>query len=280
MVLEAGRYVVAVSGGVDSVVLLDQLAARPGLDLVVAHFDHGIRDDSADDERFVRGLAARYGLDYESKREELGQDASEASARDRRYRFLRDIAADRDARIVTAHHADDVIETIAINIVRGTGWRGLAVLDGDVLRPLIGYTKQQLIEYAMDHDLEWMQDSTNSSDQYLRNRIRKNLVTLDDTARVKLHDLYKNQLDKKAEIKDEVQRLLPTEPYDRYFFICCGDEVAKELLRAVTNHRLTGPQLERSLHAIKTLRNGAIYQAGDGVEFIFTTRQFSVKLVK
>jgi len=92
------KYVVAVSGGVDSAVLLDILSKKPGLDLIVAHFDHGIRDDSKSDAIFVANLAKEYNLPFETKREELGSDVSEEKARDRRYEFLRAVAKKHDAK--------------------------------------------------------------------------------------------------------------------------------------------------------------------------------------
>src|SRR3989344_5293986 len=115
------NYIVAVSGGVDSVVLLDMLIKQKEHNLVVAHFDHGIRVDSDADARFVWELAKKYELSFEVRREELGDAASENTARSHRYAFLRDIAKKYSATIVTAHHADDVVETIAINLTRGTG---------------------------------------------------------------------------------------------------------------------------------------------------------------
>ena len=113
-------YVVAVSGGVDSVVLLDVFSKIKHHTLVVAHFDHGIRTDSVHDARFVEALAKKHTLTFETLREELGADASEEKARDRRYAFLRSVAKKYDGRIVTAHHSDDAVETIAINMSRGT----------------------------------------------------------------------------------------------------------------------------------------------------------------
>jgi tRNA(Ile)-lysidine synthase len=81
------KYLVAVSGGIDSVVLLHKLVAAGEHELVVAHFDHGIREDSAEDARFVKGLAEHYGLPFVMKREELGKTAGEEQARTRRYAF-------------------------------------------------------------------------------------------------------------------------------------------------------------------------------------------------
>ena len=103
----SNKYVVAVSGGVDSVVLLHMLAHRPDIELVVAHFDHGIRDYSVADAQFVKELADSYGLPFESRREKLGKQASEDLARSRRYAFLRSVADKHQAKIMTAHHADD-----------------------------------------------------------------------------------------------------------------------------------------------------------------------------
>ena len=144
------KRVVAVSGGVDSVVLLDMLAAE-GVNIVVAHFDHGIRPDSAADARFVKALAARYGVEYIGKREELGADASEELARERRYAFLHEVAQKHHAKLVTAHHLDDLIETIALNMRRGTRWQGLrAMSDERIERPLLKRTKSELIAYALE----------------------------------------------------------------------------------------------------------------------------------
>ena len=169
------RYVLAISGGVDSVVLLDVMS-RTEKDIVVAHFDHGIRQDSAADARFVEALAAKYRAQYIGQREELGADASEEQARERRYAFLNDIAADFGGTVATAHHQDDIVETVALNLRRGARWRGLAGMsDSRILRPLSSWTKQQVYEYAAKHRLEWCEDETNSSEKYTRNILRRRI---------------------------------------------------------------------------------------------------------
>lgn len=189
------NVIVAVSGGVDSVVLLDSLVNRrmgelitslqlPVADyqLVVAHFDHGMRPDSAEDAAFVQSLAKQYGLQYESHRVELGVDASEDTARRARYEFLQSCSEKYQAvGIITAHHQDDVVESIIINILRGTGWRGLVPMDqisakSQIIRPLLRIPKSQLYEYAKTHDLQWREDSTNNDSTYLRNYVRLQLL--------------------------------------------------------------------------------------------------------
>lgn len=279
--LPSGRYVLAVSGGVDSVVLLDMLSRQSGLDLVVAHFDHGIRDDSAQNAVFVSDLAKKYNMPFETRREELGVNANEETARNRRYDFLRSVAKKHDAKLITAHHADDVIETIAINLSRGTGWRGLAVLDSDVIRPLTNITKAEIINYANEHNLTWQEDSTNSSDVYLRNRIRSKLVDFDSDKKLQLLGLWAEQKTLKRSIDGEVARLVGDGPtYSRYFFTCIDQSTGVECLRYVVGARLTRPQLVRALFAIRTMLPSKTFQAGDGVSFRFAYRNFTVELIK
>lgn len=134
-----GKYIVAVSGGVDSTVLLDLLTQKDGVQLVVAHFNHGIRPAANRDEAFVRALAAKYDLPFEVGHGELGPRASEADARQARYSFLKQIEEKHEAyALITAHHQDDMIETALINTVRGTGPKGLIAITAStgVLRPL------------------------------------------------------------------------------------------------------------------------------------------------
>ena len=275
------KFVLAVSGGVDSVALLDIFAKHPDSEIIVAHFDHGIRPDSADDAKFVEGLAGKYGCKFETKREELGPNASEELARDRRYAFLLSIANKYDAKLVTAHHADDVIESIAINLTRGTGWRGLAVLDSGIIRPLTYTTKSELLEYAKRKGLVWHEDSTNSSDDYLRNRIRKSLENFDEDSKLQLLGLWVEQKSIKRAIIKEVEKLIDGGPeYSRYFFINIDVSSAMECLRHITHGLLTRPQLMNALNAIKVISAGKVYEAGSGVKINFTSRFFTVELLK
>lgn len=174
-----GKYVVAVSGGVDSMALLDMLTRMSHLELVVAYFDHGIRADSAEDGRVVGTAAGRYGLPFVSACGNLGQGVSEAVARDARYTFLRKVQAAHRARgILTAHHQDDVLETAILNMLRGTGRRGLSSLRSGrgIIRPLLHVAKQDLQQYAADHQLDWREDSTNTNERYLRNYVRRQII--------------------------------------------------------------------------------------------------------
>ncbi len=176
---KTGKYVIAVSGGVDSVALLRMLQEKKDMELVVAHFDHGIRAGSAEDRLFVQGLAKNYRLSFVYEEGNLGTRTSEAMARQARYNFLRQAGKDSGARaIITAHHQDDVIETAIINMLRGTGRKGLTALksQSDIFRPLLNVSKRELIIYAKKHGLHWREDSTNKDTAYLRNYVRHKLL--------------------------------------------------------------------------------------------------------
>src|SRR6266566_5283890 len=149
---EPGVALVAVSGGADSVALLDLLhgvAGAFGLSLVVAHADHGIRADSRTVGRAVRALAERYDVPFELGELALGPDATETVARRARYAWLRDVQRRRSARyLVTAHHRDDQAETVLLRVLSGSGLSGLAGIPmrsrGGLVRPLLPFTRDLL----------------------------------------------------------------------------------------------------------------------------------------
>lgn len=272
------NYLVAVSGGVDSVVLLDMMHRVAPSQIVVAHFDHGIREDSAEDEKFVKTLAAQYDVPYVSKREVLGKSASEQLARARRYAFLKEQAKKHNAKIVTGHHLDDLVESVAINLHRGTGWRGVAVFGAnDVSRPLVHMPKIDVIKYAKQRGLQWREDSTNASTKYLRNQLRTRTKELTVEQKRQIHALQATQKHLKEEIFKEAVALIGVGPeYSRYLFVHMPIAVAIECLRYVTRHRLTRPQLERMLHVIKTASPNSKFEAGMGITVHFSTRYFRV----
>jgi len=187
---KSGKYIVAVSGGVDSVALLDMLAHKGEYDLIVAHADHGVREDSADDAAFVRELASHYEFNIVITKLNLPQDASEQEMRKARYDFLFTVMQDHKAEgIITAHHFDDVLETSIMNVRRGTDRYGAAggMNREGIVRPLLNLTKQQLIAYARNHNLAWREDSTNSNTAYTRNDIRHTVVPSIDRDRYEAH---------------------------------------------------------------------------------------------
>lgn len=181
--------VVAVSGGLDSMVLLHLLRfALPdlALELVAAHVDHAMRPSSAPDALWVRGVCRAWGIPCRVTA--LDPPArSEADARDRRYAFLEEVSAAADADvIVTGHHLDDQAETVLFRAIRGTGIRGLrgiAPRRGHVLRPLLPFRRAELRSYAERARLRYREDPTNTDLSIARNRIRHEVIPALEAAR-------------------------------------------------------------------------------------------------
>lgn len=267
-------YVIAVSGGVDSVVLLDMIAHRKSDDTiyVVAHFDHGIRSRSSEDAKFVAQLAEKYGFVCVIGEGKLGQAASEALARERRYAFLRKIAQEYKAeKIITAHHQDDYIETIILHLLRGAGIRALRPMQGqeDILRPLIHKTKKDLLAYAREHNLQWREDETNEDTSYLRNYVRLVLMPRMHTATNSLLELSASMEGSLHEIDSRIALLLPkTNSYPRARFVLLPYSVQKEVMRAWLDKN-TIPydrkKIEQACIAAKTLPIGKKISLTSGV---------------
>ena len=185
---QGDRIAVGVSGGADSVALLRFLAAlRPqfGWDLVVCHIHHGLRGAEADrDECFVRALAEQLGLPCAVSRIDAAALALrdhisvEEAGRTARYAFFAQTAGE-GGRIATAHTLDDSIETVLMNLVRGTGLRGLCGIPrirGNIVRPLLDCTRAEVEDYLGALGQPYCTDSTNLTDDYTRNRIRHDIL--------------------------------------------------------------------------------------------------------
>ncbi len=289
------NYLLAVSGGVDSVVMLDILAVNnkrqdkpstkyhlPNTKLVIAHVDHGIRPESSEDARFVEALARQYGVPYVGCRLELGEGASEEQARQARYQFLNEQSDKFRAKIVTAHHEDDLIGSIAINLIRGTGWRGLNVMSrNNVTRPLLGWTKRQVYDYALKARLEWVEDSSNSSPKYLRNRLRADVINLPGETRTKLRQLRYAQKQLACEIDTLSAAAITHGAGSRYFYTMIEAPVAVELLRSEiaqqTTQRPTSQAAARALAAIKTAKSGTRHEISGSLSLRFDKRSFIVE---
>jgi len=304
------KIIVAVSGGVDSVVMLHQLVQQgAGVrgrvsaaltpipnpqppKLIVTHIDHGLRSDSPADARFVAALTECYGLEFEQTRLELG-DRSEAAARTRRWQFLQEVKEKYQAdAIATAHHRDDVIETMIINLLRGTNRNGLTSLRArsGILRPLLSYSKQDIYSYAIENNLEWAEDSTNCSDQYLRNRIRHYLVpALSSEQRDIFLKIYDNLIQTNQELNRSLKQAaqtLATRQADRFRIETqhinqLPDSIQRELFATWWQQLMGSPppdslQLERMVAAIGEPKTGNRYQMANGVRLKINRGDFEL----
>jgi tRNA(Ile)-lysidine synthase len=272
--IQPGTYVVAVSGGVDSMVLLDLLAGQikrgetQACHLIVAHFDHGMREDSVADRQLVQRVAEHHGLPFVFDEGELGAHVSEATARTARYEFLHQVRlASGGQAIITAHHQDDVLETAVINVLRGTGRRGLSSLtSGDqLLRPLLAWTKHDIHDYATQHHIVWHEDSTNADETYLRNYVRRNILN-------KFSDAQRNELvavvERAGNLNNKIDALLVNQLHiqpaphqlDRWWFVGLSHAVAREVLagwlRGQGVRSFDKKTLERLVTAAKTYAPG------------------------
>lgn len=182
--LQPGDTVIcAVSGGADSMALLFAmylLREKLEVTLEAAHFNHGLRGEESDrDEAFVRAFCQRFEIPLHCGRGQVsaGQKGLEAAAREARYGFLETLPG----KIATAHTADDNAETVLMHLVRGTGLKGLGGITpvrGKLIRPMLGLTRQEVLDFLEEYHVAYVTDSTNETDGFLRNRLRHRVMPL------------------------------------------------------------------------------------------------------
>lgn len=185
------RAALAISGGSDSIALLHfatDWAKRAKVQLVVMHVDHDLRVSSAQDAKFVQGIAASLGHDFYLLNWQRDHDITasiQEKAREARYDMMTKQCLKLGVRLLmTAHHFDDVIENYLMRKRRGSGALGLSyshsyfVNDVHIIRPLLGFNKESLQDYLQQNQYSWVEDETNISDKYERNRVRKEFRTL------------------------------------------------------------------------------------------------------
>jgi len=283
--LQPGSYVVAVSGGVDSSALLHHLyaqnwraaaAGQPTSKLIVAHYNHGIRENSDKDRFLVQALAKAYGLPFVYDAGRLGPHASEATARAARYKFLRSVQRASNSRaIITAHHQDDLLETAVLNLLRGTGRKGLTALNSrpGLHRPALHLPKQALIDYAKDQGLVWREDDTNNDPKYLRNYVRHYLLTkFDDHSQQQLRYIIIKLQQQNHELDNALVNLLHQQSkagkIDRRWFNHLPHAVAREVLatwlRAYGWRQIDRRGIERLVVAAKVAQSGKLFPLSKG----------------
>lgn len=254
------KLILAVSGGVDSMALLTMYAHA---DIIVAHVDHGTRKSSAEDADFVRQKCQELGVKFYEIKLGLSEGVSEELARKKRYEFLKTIQEKEGGTLCTAHHLDDVLESIVINLIRGTGWRGLTPFYGDELvRPFIilKMWKRDVLKFAGEHEVCFRQDPTNYEADYLRNRVRGKMTELDDAARANIIELFEKQNELRGKIEKLVtelakQTIVGKNFHKKELFLTADEKVALEILREIClmhGYSLTRKQLADFLSAIKT----------------------------
>ena len=188
--IENKKLILALSGGIDSMVLAD-LMLKAKADFVVAHCNFHLRGEESDgDEQFVREYAEHNGLTIYVKQFDTTGYAKEhglsieMAARELRYAWFEELRQQLGYDyIAVAHHADDQLETFFINLLRGAGIRGLKGMqpvNGNLIRPLLDVSREEIHQYALEKGIQWREDHTNAETQFLRNKIRHELLPVID----------------------------------------------------------------------------------------------------
>jgi tRNA(Ile)-lysidine synthase len=184
-----GTLVVGLSGGADSVALVDALATLAGprdIEVIAAHLDHGLRPDSSEDAVFCRALCERLGVRFRTEVADVRSRAQrehgglEQAARRERYSFLNQVRRETSAAaIAVAHTRDDQAETLLLRLLRGAGATGLGGMRpraGRIIRPLLDVSREEVLAHLADRGLSWREDPTNADMAHLRNRVRHELL--------------------------------------------------------------------------------------------------------
>ena len=234
LIAQGDHLILALSGGIDSMVLAD-LLLKTKVQFVAAHCNFHLRgEESDDDERFVREFAERNGVQCFVKHFDTGKYAAEhgvsieMAARDLRYAWFEELRQQLGYdKIVVAHHADDQAETFFINLLRGAGLRGLKGMqpqNGVIIRPMLWTSRERIHQFAVENNITWREDHTNAESVYLRNKIRNQLLPAFD----ELHPEARQGLYKSLEhlaSENELYRELLKEKLSQ--IVTCDDGVQK-----------------------------------------------------
>ncbi|WP_196889665.1 tRNA lysidine(34) synthetase TilS [Aureivirga sp. CE67] len=215
------KLLLATSGGIDSIVLL-HLCHKLGFDIVVAHCNFNLRGEESDaDEEFVRNLSNQlqipiHTISFETEKYAKEKQLSiQMAARELRYDWFQSLIEKNNLDfILTAHHKDDVLETFLINFTRGTGLEGLTgipEINGNIVRPLLPFTREEIESFAKENEIIWREDHSNASTKYFRNKIRHKVVPILKELNSNFMDSFQNTLEhlnnSNAIIQNEISQL-------------------------------------------------------------------------
>jgi len=275
---------VAVSGGVDSMVLLHVLRTL-GHPCHVAHVDHGLRGAESDGDReLVRAYCAAHDIPFAVKRVDVKArmattgESTQMAARNLRLQWFQELAASGPFKVATAHHADDAIETFFLGLMQGMGargWGSIPVRSGSIIRPFLRATREEVLAFAKAHAIPWREDASNAHGIYLRNKVRHELLPQLETWRPGTQrNLARNlrlfeELDRLARAEGErvLSEITPESdgtirvPLERI-----GTVAPRLVLQYVLRDRGFHPdRFDDMLEAIREHHVGAFFP-GDGVE--------------
>ena len=218
------KIVIGVSSGVDSMVLFHLLKKH---NIVIAHINHNVRPESEYEQNYLQEYCLKKNIPFETTTlkysTEEQEDNFQLVARNKRYEFFKRVMQEHDADLLAlAHHGDDLVETILMSMSRGTSLRGLigfneesTVGNLNIIRPLIHYSKDEILDYANENEVIYFEDDSNSSDKYTRNRYRQNILPFLKKETKAIHQKYVNMSEDLSDIYDylmiEVNQFLDSE---------------------------------------------------------------------
>ena len=203
--LKGKKLLLAISGGIDSMVLLN-LLHHLEYTIAIAHCNFGLRGNESDgDEEFIKAECERYKIPIHIQKFDTQQFAetyklsTQLAARKLRYDWFSVLLKDNNYDyLLTAHHLDDSLETFLINLTRGSGLDGLVGIPEQnerIIRPLLLFSRQEIVNYAQENNVQWREDSSNASDKYVRNKIRHDIVPLLKELNPSFLNSFQNTLD-------------------------------------------------------------------------------------
>ena len=227
------KILATVSGGVDSVVLC-HLLKECEIDFSIAHCNFKLRgDDSENDERFVKSLAEKLGVDFYAKSLDTKEYSAEKgistqmAARELRYNWFDELKSKYNFDlIVTAHQKNDNVETVLLNLVRGTSHKGLAGIKAknkSIIRPLLPFTKDEILDYAKANGIEWREDVSNQENKYKRNLMRNEIIPLMEQLNPNLINTFSENIE-----KFELEWRVLSKKYSDYLDVLFFDEIKND----------------------------------------------------
>lgn len=213
--LKDTKLLIAISGGVDSVVLF-HLLHKLNYDVSLAHCNFKLRGKESDlDEEFIKNLnqissnqifTIIFDTEKYAKEHKL---STQIAARELRYNWFQKLITEHKFEyVLTAHHADDNLETFLIHLTRGSGldgFTGIPKVNGNIVRPLLAFSRKEILNYAKDHDIEWREDASNASNKYIRNKIRHQVLPVLKEINPSVLDSFATTLENLQESKQIIE---------------------------------------------------------------------------
>ena len=219
--LKDKKLLIAISGGIDSVVLV-HLLHQLNFDISLAHCNFKLREKESDlDEEFVLKLSQKtsnqiFTKSFNTKKfAKENKQSTQIAARNLRYNWFKELIKKHNFDFVlTAHHADDNLETFLINLTRGSGldgFTGIPALNGNIIRPLLVFSREEIIAFAKENNIDWREDASNASIKYIRNKIRHKIVPVLKEINHNLLETFSKTLENLQEskqiIKDKIEEV-------------------------------------------------------------------------